>query len=47
LLIARDLPFASKTFEWCLYWHRRHQDNPASAWLRDRVVETACSIKST
>lgn len=40
-LMARELPFASKTFEWCLYWHRRHHDNPANAWLRARVAEAA------
>lgn len=37
-LVFRDLPFASKPIEWCLYWHRRHHDNPANRWLRDQIV---------
>lgn len=39
-LVVRELPFASKTFDWCLYWHRRHQTDPANRWLRERI-ETA------
>lgn len=36
-LVIRDLPFATKTFDWCLYWHRRHQEHPANRWLRERI----------
>lgn len=36
-LVARELPFARKTFDWCLYWHRRHQEDPANRWLRERI----------
>lgn len=36
-LVVRDLPFAAKTFDWCLYWHRRHQENAANLWLRERI----------
>lgn len=42
-LIVRDLPFASKPFDWCLYWHRRHQDDPASRWLRE-CVSASCRV---
>lgn len=38
-LVIRELPFASKPIEWCLYWHRRHQTNPANRWLRDQIVK--------
>lgn len=40
-LVQRPLPFASQPFDWCLYWHRRHQNDPANRWLRERIVE-AC-----
>ncbi len=40
-LVARILPFASGSFEWSLYWHRRHDGNPAIQWLRGRIVEAA------
>ncbi|MGD9829969.1 MAG: LysR substrate-binding domain-containing protein, partial [Hyphomicrobiaceae bacterium] len=43
-LTMRELPFASKPFEWCLYWHRRHQDDAANRWLRDRISEAAAAI---
>jgi DNA-binding transcriptional LysR family regulator len=35
-LAVRDLPFASEPFVWSLYWHRRHDRNPAIGWLRAR-----------
>lgn len=46
-LVARALPFAAKTFDWCLYWHRRHHEDPANRWLRERMVKagTVCSGK--
>jgi len=34
ILIAQELPFASALFNWTLYWHRRHEGNPANRWLR-------------
>jgi DNA-binding transcriptional LysR family regulator len=40
-LIVRELPFASKTFDWCLYWHRRHHDEPANRWLRERIIKAS------
>lgn len=40
-LVVRELPFASKRFAWCLYWHRRHQDNPANRWLRERIISAS------
>ncbi len=36
-LVVRELPFTDQTFDWCLYWHRRHQDDPANLWLRERI----------
>lgn len=44
-LVIRELPFAPKTFDWCLYWHRRHQENPANSWLRDRVAQVASKAR--
>jgi DNA-binding transcriptional LysR family regulator len=41
-LVVRDLPFASAAFEWKIYWHRRHDDNPAITWLRGQI-RIACS----
>jgi DNA-binding transcriptional LysR family regulator len=40
-LVSRDLPFASASFDWKIYWHRRHDDDPANRWLRDQV-HAAC-----
>ena len=42
-LVARILPFASAPFEWSLYWHRRHDGNPAIQWLRRRITEAAAT----
>lgn len=39
-LVARDLPFGTEPFEWCLYWHRRHEGDREHAWLRG--VLAAC-----
>ena len=39
--MARVLPFASAPFEWSLYWHRRHDGNPAIQWLRRRITQAA------
>lgn len=36
-LVVRNLPFAAKSFDWCLYWHRRHDADPANRWLRARI----------
>ncbi|MBV1694459.1 MAG: LysR family transcriptional regulator [Hyphomicrobiales bacterium] len=40
-LVSRDLPFASASFDWKIYWHRRHDDDLANCWLRDQV-HAAC-----
>lgn len=40
-LVIRELPFAAKTFDWCLFWHRRHDADPANKWLRAQI-EMAC-----
>ncbi len=44
-LVVRDLPFAGKTFDWCLYWHRRHQEDSANRWLRERI-KAASRVRS-
>ena len=43
-LAIRDLPFASHAFEWSMYWHRRHDGNPAIAWLRARLAHVAQAL---
>jgi DNA-binding transcriptional LysR family regulator len=45
-LVVRELPFAAKPFEWFLYRHRRHQSDPASRWLRDRIVAASRSRRA-
>lgn len=45
-LVARDLPFAAKTFDWCLYWHRRHETNPANRWLRERIHAACAGVRA-
>ncbi len=36
-LVIRKLPFASQQFDWCAYWHRRHDGNQAIGWLREQI----------
>ena len=43
-LAIRDLPFASHAFDWSMYWHRRHDGNPAVAWLRARLAHAAQAL---
>jgi DNA-binding transcriptional LysR family regulator len=40
-LAVRDLPFKSAPFQWTMYWHRRHDGNPALAWLRQTLTTIA------
>jgi DNA-binding transcriptional LysR family regulator len=44
-LKVRDLPFASDPFAWSLYWHRRHDKNPAIGWLRSQFRSIASKLK--
>ncbi|MGD9803275.1 MAG: LysR family transcriptional regulator [Hyphomicrobiaceae bacterium] len=44
-LVVRSLPFSGKTFDWYLYWHRRHQEDPANRWLRERI-KAASHVRS-
>ncbi|MGH1569489.1 LysR family transcriptional regulator [Methylobacterium sp. P31] len=43
-LAVRDLPFASEPFAWSLYWHRRHDKNPAITWLRAKFRSIATAM---
>lgn len=43
-LVAHDLPFASAPFDWTLYWHRRHEGNPANRWLRAHISEAGKTL---
>jgi DNA-binding transcriptional LysR family regulator len=43
-LAIRELPFASQSFDWSMYWHRRHDSNPAIAWLRTRFAQVAQAL---
>jgi DNA-binding transcriptional LysR family regulator len=36
----RDLPLPETSFEWSLYWHRRHNGSSQHKWLRGIVAET-------
>jgi DNA-binding transcriptional LysR family regulator len=46
-LVLRELPFASTPFDWCLYWHRRHENEAANRWLRDRVTEAVGGVRQS
>lgn len=37
--VHREIPFGSSSFDWALYWHRRHDGSAAHAWLREVVTE--------
>ncbi len=43
--VSRPLPFPSDAFDWCVYWHRRHEGNPAQAWLVERFAEAGEALK--
>lgn len=43
-LVTRSLPFASDVYNWEMYWHRRHDGNPAISWLREKISEAAISL---
>lgn len=45
-LAVRELPFASEPFDWCLYWHRRHDNDPAIRWLRQCIVEASTTLQT-
>ena len=46
-LVIRDLPFSSAPFEWTMYWHRRHERNPALQWLRVQISEACKALEKT
>ncbi len=39
-----DAPFDGANFHWSLYWHKRHNANPAHRWLRGVIGEVAAAI---
>jgi len=39
-----ELPIQSPRPEICMYWHRRHDNNPAHRWLREQVAELAAQL---
>jgi DNA-binding transcriptional LysR family regulator len=44
ILAIRELPFSAEPFEWLTYWHRRHDGNPAIAWLREKLRSVAGTL---
>lgn len=46
-LTTRDLPLPSEPFDWSLYWHRRHDGDPALRWLRSRLAAVAETLGKT
>ena len=42
--VRRDVPFSSAPFEWRLYRHRRHDGNPAVAWLCERLRQVSAGL---
>lgn len=40
-LVARPIRAASVAFSWRLYWHRRHENDAAHAWLRSLLPPAA------
>ena len=43
-IVARELPFASKSFAFSMYWHKRHGSDASIAWLRSQVVQSAKTL---
>ena len=42
-LVTRDLPLELGPVNGEMLWHRRHDADPANAWLRERVAEAAAA----
>jgi DNA-binding transcriptional LysR family regulator len=39
-----ELPFDSAPFDWRMYWHRRHDQSPASRWIRQELREVCAAL---
>lgn len=45
-LALHEIPFASKTVEWRLYWNRRNEQTASHAWLQQQFREAAARVPS-
>lgn len=45
-LTSLELPFASRDFDWSLYWHRRYAGSRSVDWLRGLIRESAAALSS-
>lgn len=43
-IVIRTLPFATPTFSWQLYWHRRYEHSQAHQWLRMQLHEVVKAL---
>jgi DNA-binding transcriptional LysR family regulator len=41
-----ELPFELPVLRGCMFWHERHQGDPAHAWFRGRVAEMAPDVSA-
>jgi len=45
-LVLKRLPVGGDPFAWQLYWHRRHETQPAQRWMRKLLVDVCKAIES-
>ena len=45
-LASHVLPFELPSIDVSMLWHRRHQHEPAHAWLRDTVTQVATEVSA-
>ena len=45
-LATAKLPFATESFDWTIYWHRRHDKRAAHKWFRELIATVATAETS-
>lgn len=43
-IVPLEIPLSLPTFDVCMTWHNRHNDDPAHRWLRDQIADAVRSL---
>ena len=46
-LTTVKLPFATASFDWAIYWHRRHDARAAHKWFRELIMKEARQMSAS
>lgn len=44
-IVSMEIPLALPTFDVCLTWHDRHNDDPAHQWLREQIAHAVRNLR--